>query len=122
MSTVGQREILTQRRVLALFLDVLGYAYLGHWKDRPDNGNVEEALLTDWLTRQGHNDTIIGKVLFELDKAANIGGSKTLYDANRGVYGLFALRREGQAGGGRADHHRLADRLGTRREQRFRHR
>ena len=89
MSTVGQRESLTQRRVLALFRDVLGYAYLGHWKDRPDNGNVEEALLTDWLTRQGHHDKIIGKVLFELDKAAAVGGSKTLYDANREVYGLL---------------------------------
>ena len=30
MSTVGQREILTQRRVIAFFRDVLGYAYLGH--------------------------------------------------------------------------------------------
>ena len=28
-------------------------------------------------------------MLFELDKAANIGGSKTLYDANREVYGLL---------------------------------
>ena len=89
MSTVGEREILTQRRVLAFVRDVLGYAYLGHWKDRPDNGNVEEALLTDWLTRQGHNDKIIGKVLFELGKAAAVGGSKTLYDANREVYGLL---------------------------------
>ena len=89
MSTVGEREILTQRRVLAFFQDVLGYAYLGHWKDRPDNGNIEEALLTDWLTRQGHNDKIIGKVLFELGKAAAVGGSKTLYDANREVYGLL---------------------------------
>ena len=89
MSTVGEREILTQRRVLALFRDVLGYAYLGHWKDRPDNGNVEEALLTDWLTRQGHHDKVIGKVLFELSKAGAVGGSKTLYDANREVYGLL---------------------------------
>ena len=70
MSTVGEREILTQRRVLAFFQDVLGFAYLGHWKDRPDNGNIEESLLTDWLTRQGHHDKIIGKVLFELGKAA----------------------------------------------------
>ena len=89
MSTVGEREILTQRRVLSLFRDVLGYAYLGHWKDRPDNGNVEEALLTDWLTRQGHHDKVIGKVLFELSKAGAVGGSKTLYDANREVYGLL---------------------------------
>ena len=89
MSEVGQREILTQRRVVAFFRDALGYAYLGHWKDRPDNSNVEEALLTDWLTRQGRSDKIIQKVLFELGKAAALGGSKTLYDANREVYGLL---------------------------------
>lgn len=89
MSTVGQREIRTQQRVVAFFKDALGYAYLGHWKDRPDNGNVEGARLTDWLKRQGHNDKIIGKVLHELGKAAALGGSTTLYDANREVYGLL---------------------------------
>ena len=36
----------------------------------------------DWLKRQGCNDKIIGKVLFELREAAALGGSKTLYDAN----------------------------------------
>jgi len=89
MSNVGQREILTQQRVVAFFRDALGYAYLGHWQDRPDNGNVEEAQLTDWLARQGHSDKITAKVLFELGKAAALGGSKTLYDANREVYGLL---------------------------------
>ena len=87
MSNVGQRESLTQQRVVAFFRDALGYAYLGHWQDRPDNGNVEEAQLTDWLKRQGHSDKITAKVLFELGKAAALGGSKTLYDANREVYG-----------------------------------
>lgn len=89
MSSVGQREILTQQRVVAFFRDALGYAYLGHWQDRPDNGNVEEAQLTDWLARQGHSDKITAKALFELGKAAALGGSKTLYDANREVYGLL---------------------------------
>jgi type I restriction enzyme, R subunit len=89
MSTIGQREILTQQRVVAFFKHALGYAYLGHWKDRPDNNNVEESLLTDWLKRQGHSDKIVGKVLFELSNAATLGGSKTLYDANREVYGLL---------------------------------
>ena len=86
MSAVGQRETLTQQRVIAFFKDALGYAYLGHWKDRADNGNVENALLTDWLKRQGHDDKIIPKVLRELSNAAALGGSKTLYDANREVY------------------------------------
>ena len=89
MSTVGQREILTQRRVVAFFQDALNYAYLGHWKDRADNGNVEEALLTDWLKRQGHDDKIITKAMRELSKATALSGSKTLYDANREVYGLL---------------------------------
>ena len=89
MSNVGQREILTQKRVIAFFRDALGYVYLGHWQDREDNSNVEESLLTDWLKRQGHSEKIISKVLFELDKAAALGGSKTLYSANREVYELL---------------------------------
>ena len=89
MSTVGEREIRTQQRVVAFFQEALGYAYLGDWKDRDGNSNIEKTLLTDWLTRQGHSDKIITKVLFELGKAAALGGSKTLYDANREVYGLL---------------------------------
>ena len=90
MSSVGQREFLTQRRVIEFFQDALGYAYLGHWKDRPHNSNVEEVLLPDWRKRQGHSDKSIKKVLFELGKAAALRGSKTLYDANREVYDGFA--------------------------------
>ena len=71
--------------MVAFFKDALGYAYLGHWKGRADNDNVENALLTDWLKRQEHDDKIITKVLRELSKAAALGGSKTLYDANREV-------------------------------------
>ena len=89
MRKVGQREIQTQRRVVAFFQNALGYRYLGRWQDRPDNRNVEETLLTDWLKRQGHGDKIIDKALFELNKAAALGGSKTLYDANREVYSLL---------------------------------
>jgi type I restriction enzyme R subunit len=89
LSTVGQREILSQQRVITFFKDALGYAYLGHWKDREGNSNVEEDELTRWLNRQGHSDKIAGKVLFELKKAVALGGSKTLYDVNREVYGLL---------------------------------
>ena len=90
MSELGQPEIQTQRRVIAFFRDSLGYAYLGNWKDRSDNGNVEEGLLSAWLlTRQGCSDNIVAKVIFELQKAAAPGGSKTLYDSNRDVYDLL---------------------------------
>ena len=89
MSAVGQREIQTQRRVVAFFQNALGYRYLGRWQDRPDNRNIERELVADWLKRQGHGDKIIDKALFELNKAAALGGSKTLYDANREVYSLL---------------------------------
>lgn len=86
MSGVGQREIRTQQRVIAFLRDALGYAYLGHWKDREGNSHIEEDRLTDWLRRQGHDDKLINRALFELNKAAALGGSRTLYDANRAVY------------------------------------
>ena len=100
MSTVGQREIQTQRRVVAFFQDALGYRYLGRWQDRSGNRNIERELVADWLKRQGHSDKIIDKVLFELNKAAALGGSKTLYDANREVYGLLRYGVKVQPGVG----------------------
>ena len=89
MKTVGQREIHTQQRVIEFFRGALGYAYLGNWKDRLDNSNVEKTLLTDWLKRQGLSDKIIDKVLFQVNRAVALGGSKTLYDANREFYDLL---------------------------------
>ena len=86
MGDVGEREIQTQRRVVAFFRDALGYDYLGHWQDRAGNRNIEEDLVRSWLERQGHGDRIITRALRELDKAASLGGSKTLYDANRETY------------------------------------
>lgn len=89
MSTVGQKEILTQKHVIKLFKSELGYTYLGYWKEREDNSNVEEGYLTDWLKRQGHSDNIITEVLHKLSKATALGGGKTLYAANREVHRLL---------------------------------
>ena len=92
MSTVGQRERKTQDRIVRFLTDPawpMGYQYLGNWEARAENANVEEELLTAWLTKQGHDPKIINKVLFELGKAKAVSGSKTLYDANREVYGLL---------------------------------
>ena len=77
------------RQTCSTYFDPLPYAYLGHWQDRGGNSNVEKGHLTDWLRRQDHSNRIIDRALFELDKAAAVGGSKTLYEANRGVYGLL---------------------------------
>ena len=51
MSPVGEREIHTQRRVVAFFRDALGYAHLGDRRDRTGNANVEEPALDDWPRR-----------------------------------------------------------------------
>ena len=90
MMTVGEREIHTQQRVVEFFREALGYIYLGYWKDRPNNGNVEDVFLTDWLASQGHSDKIIAKVMVRLLRAGSLYGSKSLYDANREVYDLLS--------------------------------
>ena len=89
MSEVGEREAHTQRRVVAFFRGALGYDFLGDWRDRLSNANVEKNLLAKFLKRQSHEDRIIDKTLHELGKATALGGSRTLYNANREVYGLL---------------------------------
>ena len=89
MTKVGALEIQTQRRVIRYFRDHLGYTFLGDWHKRDTNRNIETDHLTKFLERQGHDPAIIAKALDKLDKAAALGGGKTLYDANRDVYSLL---------------------------------
>ena len=56
MSAAGQRKISTRRCVIAFFQEALGYAYHGHWKDRPDNRFDEQALPTGRPKGEGHSD------------------------------------------------------------------
>jgi len=88
MSNVGQKERKTQQRVVKLFRETLGYAYLGNWEEREGNRNIEPERLRAWLKKQGHADALIGKVIFELEKAAGDTG-KSLYDRNRAVYEML---------------------------------
>jgi type I restriction enzyme R subunit len=89
MSTVGQRERITQDRVIKLFTDELDYNYLGNWEKRDNNRNIEEQILRDWLTGRGYSLALINRALRELDQAAALGEGKNLYDANKVVYGLL---------------------------------
>ena len=89
MSVVGQLERKTQDRVVKLFQEQLEYEYLGSWEDRPNNSNLEEALLRQNLSARGYDDVIVTKALHEFQKACSLGGSRTLYDANRDVYDLL---------------------------------
>jgi len=87
MSTAPRSERHTQDRVVALFVNTLGYRYLGNWQDRPGNRCTEEALLTDNLKARGYSPAQIAAALLELRKAAEVTG--TLYQANMRVYGLL---------------------------------
>lgn len=89
MSTVGQREIRTQQEVVRFFRDALDYAYLGHWQDREANSHIEQEPLEGWLRDRDVEEKLVSRVLHQLGQAAALSGSKTLYDANREVYGLL---------------------------------
>jgi type I restriction enzyme R subunit len=53
MPSVGQIERKTQQRVVKLFREQFGYAYLGDWTEREGNANIEPAQLRRWRTRPG---------------------------------------------------------------------
>lgn len=78
----------TQNRMITLFQQKLGYAYLGNWQYRAGNSNIEPEYLTAFLKQQGHSDSVIHKALHEMQNAAIIKHNG-LYDANRDVYRLL---------------------------------
>jgi type I restriction enzyme R subunit len=88
VSTVGQPERATQNRVIALFRDELGYRYLGDWTDRDGNSNIEEQILSAWLTKRGYTHAQIGVALHKLRTEAT-NHSRTLYGNNQAVYNLL---------------------------------
>jgi type I restriction enzyme R subunit len=89
MTDVGQKEKLTQQRVIKLFTQELGYRYLGDWNDRANNRNIEEEILSKWLSERGVSAALIARALRQLDKAASLGEGKPLYYANKDVYQLL---------------------------------
>lgn len=88
MSEVGDIERKTQNRVVKLFTDRLGYAYLDNWEDRPNNSNIEEELVRKYLKRRGYDDKLIRMALDKLRTAAN-NYTESLYTNNKNVYNLL---------------------------------
>jgi len=85
---IAQPERATQNRVIALFRDELGYRYLGDWTDRLGNSNIEEGLLSAYLTRSGYSPEQITKALYALRTEAD-NHNRSLYDNNKAVYSLL---------------------------------
>jgi len=86
MGQVGKPERETQNRIIALFRDELKYRYLGDWTDREGNSNIEEDLLTAWLTKQKYSKEQISVALHKLRSEAD-NHSRSLYANNKAVYG-----------------------------------
>src|SRR6266542_340344 len=88
LSTVGQPERATQNRVITLFRDELGYSYLGDWTDRERNSNIEEGVLTAWLTGNGYTKAQISVATHKLCTEAD-NYNRGLYGNNKEVYKLL---------------------------------
>lgn len=88
MNQVGKSERATQNRVIALFRDELRYRYLGDWSDRPANSNIDEPLLTAYLTQAGYAPEQITRASHLLQVEAN-NPNRSLYDNNKAVYSLL---------------------------------
>ena len=86
--SVGQPERETQNRVIALFRDELHYRYLGDWTDRDANSNIEEGLLTDYLTKCGYSPAQISRAIHLLRTEAD-NHNRSLYGNNQAVYSLL---------------------------------
>jgi type I restriction enzyme R subunit len=85
---IGEKEIKTQKRLIQLFDKRLGYTYLGDWKDREGNSNIETEYLTTYLKKNNYRDTEIKQAIFNLEKEAD-NGSGDLYNTNKEVYRLL---------------------------------
>ncbi len=103
MGQVGAAEIRTQREVLRFLQEELGYRYLGHWREREDNRNIEKGLLREWLLKQGVAATLVDKAIDKLDRTAAITSGQQLYHTNREVHSALRYGVKVSPGPGRND-------------------
>lgn len=89
LSNVGQIERKAQDRVTKLFVDRLGYEYLGTWEHREGNSNVELELLRANLETREYDVNVVNRAIDRLKSDASLGGGRDLYEANSDVYRLL---------------------------------
>lgn len=88
MTEYGKPERFTQNRIITLFVEELGYTFLGNKEDIPDNSNIEEALLSKYLNKRGYSDAAISRVIHELKTTSN-NHHLSLYNNNKNTYQLL---------------------------------
>jgi type I restriction enzyme R subunit len=99
MTDVGKSERITQNRIIDLFRNELGYRYLGDWIDRPKNSNVEEGILTVYLSKSGYTQAQISAAIYKVRTEAD-NHNRSLYGNNQAVYNLlrYGVRVKIEAG------------------------
>lgn len=85
---VGQVERGTQDRVVALFVNQLGYTYGGNRQDL-DNSNIDEDALRSYLSRAGYDEELTKRAIQILMNAVSLPAGASLFESNRAVYDLL---------------------------------
>lgn len=89
MDIIGEIERHTQNRVVKLFLDKLGYQYLGNLEDRLNNSNIEEGLVRRYLiNKAGYPEELVKRAIYKLEAEAR-NYDRNLYGNNKEVYKLL---------------------------------
>ena len=85
--SIAEIERKTQNRIVKLFVERLGYTYLGDYHDR-ENSNIEEKLLHKFWNKKGYSEVLCTKALRELS-ATSKNVQDSLYDVNKAFYSLL---------------------------------
>jgi type I restriction enzyme, R subunit len=88
MNLIVKPERETQNRLIALFRNELKYRYLSDWRERPNNSNMEEEILTDYLKTRDYSAEQISRAIYRLRTEAT-NPNRSLYDNNEAIYSLL---------------------------------
>ena len=68
---ISRPEIETQKRIIKLFTNELGYKYNGDWSEKDNNTNIEANLLKRNLRERNYTDEEIQIALLKVPLAFN---------------------------------------------------
>jgi type I restriction enzyme, R subunit len=88
MEFKAEQEIKTQDRIVKVFKEKLNYDYLGDWKERENNTNIEDDILTKNLKNRGYNTIQINLAINKLRRISE-DLNKSLYQKNKDIYEMI---------------------------------